>query len=57
MELRCSICKDKITIESEVVAVFECYLYCDKCMMQMERNEPIHTGDHAREEPPVEKLF
>ena len=45
MELRCSICKRKIDVESEVVAVFECYVYCEKCIMEMEKKQPIYSRD------------
>jgi excisionase family DNA binding protein len=42
MESRCSICKREIDVASEVVAVFECYVYCENCMMEMEKKQPIH---------------
>jgi excisionase family DNA binding protein len=43
MESRCSICKRNIDLASEVAVVFECYVYCEKCMTEMEKRQPIHA--------------
>ncbi len=38
IELRCCICNRKIDIE-ETPLFFECYVYCDKCLEEMERKD------------------
>lgn len=45
MKLRCSICKREIDMEKELAFVFECYVYCDKCLKEMERKDEI-PGRH-----------
>jgi len=41
MKLKCSICKRKIDMEKDHAFVFECYVYCDKCLKEMERKDEI----------------
>jgi hypothetical protein len=56
MELGCFIWKGEIDLEGKVVGVFERWIHCDKCMMQIEKTEPICTRNQVKEGFPVEDL-
>jgi len=46
MEVRCSICRRQVDIEEELTVFFECHVYCETCLRQMERKErmPLSNG-------------
>jgi hypothetical protein len=50
MELKCFICKCKIDMETETALVFQCHVYCDECLQQMETEERLSPPDSGRQD-------
>jgi hypothetical protein len=38
MEPKCFICKREIDWEGETAVVFNCFVFCEKCLAQLEQN-------------------
>jgi hypothetical protein len=56
MDLKCSVCKRKIDVEKEVALVFQCHVYCDRCMQQMEEKDRTPPHDTVQEESDLENV-
>ncbi len=58
MQLNCCICKDKIDIEKELALFFQCYVYCGKCIKEMERKGEISgKSSKGRKESDIQKGY
>lgn len=55
MELECFLCKRKIDVEREQPFVFECYVYCEKCLEQIERNKRSPEATTDKKESSTQK--
>jgi len=47
MELKCFICEGRVDAEAETTFFFECHVYCDKCLEEMERSNRALWGRGA----------
>ena len=59
METKCFVCEQAIDMQTDLAVVFECHVYCDKCVKRMEeqaqtpipylaKEEPLTPGDESR---------
>jgi hypothetical protein len=50
MELKCSLCKRPIDAEKDHAIFFQCYVYCEKCLEEMEGKGPTRIRREAKKE-------
>lgn len=50
METKCFVCGRAIDMQTELAVVFECYVYCEKCLKRMEEQTQIPIRYLAKEE-------